>query len=84
MNRKISILVLGLSLCCATLSAQENQKSELQKSAEVAQTIPAARYDYKRAYEDYTSKGRIVGVTTEVDKSRFMGKHSLREIRYKH
>lgn len=32
----------------------------------------------------YTSKGRIVGVTTEVDKSRFMGKHSLREIRYKH
>ena len=59
MNRKISILVLGLSLCCATLSAQENQKSELQKSAEVAQTIPAARYDYKRAYEDYTSKGRM-------------------------
>ena len=31
----------------------------------------------------YTSHGRIVGVTTEVDKSRFMGKHSLREIRYK-
>ena len=31
----------------------------------------------------YTSKGRIVGVTTDVDKSRFMGKHTLREIRYK-
>ena len=32
----------------------------------------------------YTSKGRIVGVITEVDKSRFVGKHSMKEIRYKH
>ena len=32
----------------------------------------------------YTAKGRIVGVNGFVDKSRFMGKHSLREIRFRH
>lgn len=32
----------------------------------------------------YSCKGRIVGVNSLVDKSRFMGKHSLREIRFKH
>lgn len=32
----------------------------------------------------YTGKGRIVGVNGYVDKSRFMGRHSLREIRYRH
>ncbi len=32
----------------------------------------------------YTAKGRIVGINGLVDKSRFMGKHSLREIRFKH
>ena len=32
----------------------------------------------------YTAKGRIVGVNGYVDKSRFMGNHSLREIRYRH
>ena len=32
----------------------------------------------------YTGKGRIVGVNGYVDKSRFLGHHSLREIRYRH
>ena len=32
----------------------------------------------------YTSKGRIVGVKGFVDKSRFIGRHGLREIRYRH
>lgn len=32
----------------------------------------------------YTGKGRIVGVNGYVDKSRFMGRHSLREIRFRH
>ena len=32
----------------------------------------------------YTAKGRIVGINGLVDKSRFMGKHNLREIRFKH
>ena len=31
----------------------------------------------------YTSKGRIVGVNGFVDKSRFMGRHGLREIRFR-
>ena len=32
----------------------------------------------------YTSKGRIVGVSGYVDKSRFMGKQGLRDIRFRH
>ncbi|MBR1484839.1 MAG: glycosyl hydrolase family 25 [Prevotella sp.] len=32
----------------------------------------------------YTGKGRIVGVNGYVDKSRFLGRHGLREIRYRH
>lgn len=32
----------------------------------------------------YTGKGRINGVNTYIDKSRFMGKHSLRELRFRH
>lgn len=32
----------------------------------------------------YTSKGRIVGVNGYVDKSRFLGDHGLREIRFRH
>jgi lysozyme len=32
----------------------------------------------------YTGKGRLTGVKGYVDKSRFMGNHSLREIRYRH
>ena len=32
----------------------------------------------------YTGKGRINGVNGYVDKSRFMGKHGMREIRYRH
>ena len=32
----------------------------------------------------YTGKGRIVGVSGYIDKSRFMGNHGLREIRFKH
>lgn len=31
----------------------------------------------------YTGKGRIVGVNGYIDKSRFMGRHGLREIRYR-
>jgi len=32
----------------------------------------------------YTAKGRINGINSYVDKSRFMGRHSMREIRFKH
>ena len=32
----------------------------------------------------YTGTGRIVGVAGYVDKSRFLGNHSLREIKYEH
>lgn len=32
----------------------------------------------------YTAKGKINGVNTYVDKSRFMGRHTMREIRFRH
>ena len=32
----------------------------------------------------YTGKGRISGISGYVDKSRFMGNHTLRELRFKH
>ena len=32
----------------------------------------------------YTCKGRIVGVNAYIDKSRFVGQHGLKEIRYRH
>ena len=32
----------------------------------------------------YTGKGRIIGINGYVDKSRFLGKHGLREIRFHH
>jgi len=32
----------------------------------------------------YTGKGRIIGVNGYIDKSRFMGRHGLREIRFRH
>ena len=32
----------------------------------------------------YTGKGHIDGIRGYVDKSRFMGRHGLREIRYRH
>ena len=32
----------------------------------------------------YTAKGRIMGISGYVDKSRFMGQHGLREIRFRH
>ena len=32
----------------------------------------------------YTSKGQIMGIRGYVDKSRFMGKHGLRDIRFRH
>ena len=59
MNKKVTILLLSLTLGCSSISAQDAQKSELQKSAETAQTIPAARHNYIRAYEDYVGKGQM-------------------------
>lgn len=59
MNRKVLALFISLSLSCATINAQEANKSELQQKAEAAATIPSARSLYIRAYEDYVSKGEI-------------------------
>lgn len=58
MNKKVFTLLLSLTFSCAIVNAEET-KNTFQQNAEAAQTIPAARYNYKRAYEDYVSKGRM-------------------------
>ena len=45
---------------------------------------PVLKDDRDITMWQYTGKGRINGINGHVDKSRFMGRHSLREIRFKH
>ena len=46
--------------------------------------IPVLADDRDYIIWQYTAKGRIGGVNGYVDKSRLMGRHSLRELRYHH
>ena len=52
--------------------------------AQYTQRIPVLADDRDYTIWQYTGKGRINGVNGYVDKSRFMDKHSLREIKFKH
>ena len=45
---------------------------------------PVVADDREITMWQYTGKGHINGVNGYVDKSRFMGNHTLREIRYRH
>ena len=45
---------------------------------------PVVADDREITMWQYTGKGRINGVSGYVDKSRFMGRHTLREIRFIH
>lgn len=45
---------------------------------------PILKDDLDFVLWQYTGKGRINGINGYVDKSRFMGKHKLREIRFRH
>ncbi len=58
MKKKILTLILCAGVTIGAY-AQDTQKSELQQKAEAAQTVPAARYTYIRAYEDYVAKGKL-------------------------
>lgn len=60
MNRKIFLLLFGMTLCLAT--AHGFEQSELhQKAEEAAQngTVPTSRFYYIRAYEDYAAKKQV-------------------------
>lgn len=46
--------------------------------------LPVLADDRDYTMWQYTAKGRIVGINGFVDKSRFMGRHTLRDIRFKH
>lgn len=52
--------------------------------AQYTQREPRLKDDRDITMWQYTGKGRINGVKGHIDKSRFMGKHGLREIRYRH
>ena len=45
---------------------------------------PVLKDDRDITMWQYTGKGRINGINGYVDKSRFMGRHSLREIKFRH
>ena len=52
--------------------------------AQYTDRTPVLADDREYTLWQYTGKGRINGINGYVDKSRFMDRHSLREIRFKH
>lgn len=52
--------------------------------AQYSENEPKLADDRDYTMWQYTAKGRINGINSYVDKSRFMGRHSMREIRFKH
>ena len=62
MKKKILTMMICLLACCLTISAQEVQKSDLQKSAEAAWERRApitSRNLYIKAFEDYFAGGKM-------------------------
>ena len=62
MKRTFLVIVMNLLFCCATVCAQEVQKSELEQRAEAESNngkFTSARYYFIRAYEDYVNKGQM-------------------------
>lgn len=52
--------------------------------AQYTQREPRLRDNFDFIMWQYTGKGHIDGINGYVDKSRFMGRHRLREIRFRH
>lgn len=52
--------------------------------AQYTARVPVLKDDRDYTMWQYTGKGHINGINGYVDKSRFMGQHSLREIRFRH
>jgi lysozyme len=52
--------------------------------AQYTEREPFLKDDRDFTMWQYTGKGHINGINGYVDKSRFMGRHSLREIRFRH
>lgn len=52
--------------------------------AQYTQRVPVLKDDLDFILWQYTAKGRLNGINGFVDKSRFMGDHKLREIRFRH
>lgn len=52
--------------------------------AQYSKRVPVLRDGRDFEMWQYTGKGKLNGVNGYVDKSRFMGRHRLREIRFRH
>ena len=62
MNRRLLILLVNLLFCCVSLSAQDAEKSELQKRAESnspKENVASTRSSSIRAFNDYANQGKI-------------------------
>ena len=81
MKRKIIILLLNLVFCCAVVSAQDNQKSDLQQRAEseyAKNQAVSARSLFIQAFNDYTNKAQMrQGVECGVKAAALYHKESL-------
>ena len=67
MKRKLIFIVFNLLFCCATICAQEPQKSELEQRAESelkSKNNTMARFYFIRAFEDYADKGQLPQAVT--------------------
>lgn len=76
------LLYTGTNFYNRHLSGEVNDYQLMIAQYNKNEPVLADERDY--ALWQYTGKGSIVGVNGYVDKSRFMGKHSLREIRFRH
>lgn len=52
--------------------------------AQYSENEPKLADNHDYTMWQYSAKGRINGINTFVDKSRFVGRHSMREIRFRH
>ena len=62
MKRTFLVIVVNVLFCCATVFAQEAQKSDLEQRAEAelkSGKNTSARYYFIRAFEDYAGKGQM-------------------------
>jgi len=85
-----------MALCLGSCSADdEEMASQLGQQTMVTPSFSLLSYSQSESTPvlkdgrdiemwQYTGKGKLNGINGYVDKSRFMGRHKLREIRFRH
>ena len=65
-------------------SIKANDQYRIEFTLTETDEEPVVADDREITMWQYTGKGSISGISGYVDKSRFMGNHNLREIRFRH